>query len=171
MKYEPSEANGAFCVNRETGGREKIKRLLPAHCSGSSHVHHMNVALQLVNWWRVALARFWHVCLEQTMLMMMMRKFFVYLQIFQKKRENKRNVQMYCLPPFLQTREFWSSKANWRLRFSLPSTILDILAELVENTTLLRRAQKVIVCDLWLVDNDPFCVFLCFKPEVCCLWS
>ena len=43
----------------------KIKRLLPVHCSGSSHVHQMNVALQLVNRWRVALARFWQVCLEQ----------------------------------------------------------------------------------------------------------
>ena len=46
-------------------GKIKIKRLLPVHCSGSSHVHQMNVALQLVNRWRVALARFWHVCLEQ----------------------------------------------------------------------------------------------------------
>ena len=43
----------------------KIKGLLQVHCSGSSHVHQMNVALQLVNRWRVALARFWHVCLEQ----------------------------------------------------------------------------------------------------------
>ena len=25
------------------------------------------------------------------------------------------------------------------------------------------RKQKVVVCDLWLVDFDPFCVFLCFK--------
>ena len=48
-----------------TKGGEKIKRLLPVYCSGSFHVHYMNVALQLVNWWRVALARFWHVCLEQ----------------------------------------------------------------------------------------------------------
>ena len=29
--------------------RRKIKRLLPVHCSGSSHVHCMNVAFQLVN--------------------------------------------------------------------------------------------------------------------------
>ena len=43
----------------------KIKRLLPVHCYGSSHVHQMNVALQLVNRWRVALVRFWHICLEQ----------------------------------------------------------------------------------------------------------
>ena len=76
---------------------------------------------------------------------------------------------MYCLLPSLKTREFWRSKANWRLRFSLPSIILDILADLVGNTSLLRRVQKVMVCDLWLVDLDPFCVFLCFK--VCCLWS
>ena len=25
------------------------------------------------------------------------------------------------------------------------------------------RKQKVVVCDLWLVDFDPFCMFLCFK--------
>ena len=49
----------------ETRGGQKIKRLLPVYCSGSFHVQYMNVALQLVNWWPVALARFWHVCLEQ----------------------------------------------------------------------------------------------------------
>ena len=45
---------GAFYENgilREARdqGRRKIKRLLPVHCSGSSHVHYMNVAFQLVN--------------------------------------------------------------------------------------------------------------------------
>ena len=25
------------------------------------------------------------------------------------------------------------------------------------------RKQKVVVCDLWLADFDPFCLFLCFK--------
>ena len=25
------------------------------------------------------------------------------------------------------------------------------------------RKQKIVVCDLWLVDFDPFCLFLCFK--------
>ena len=33
-----------------------VKGLLPVHCSGSSHVHYMNVAFQLVNWLRVVLA-------------------------------------------------------------------------------------------------------------------
>ena len=37
-----------------------------------------------------------------------------------------------------------------------------ILADLLENTCLLHRVQKVMVCDLWLVDFDPFCEFLCF---------
>ena len=32
----------------EIGGGVK-KRLLPVHCRGFSHVHYMNVALQLVN--------------------------------------------------------------------------------------------------------------------------
>ena len=53
----------AWIARREE--EKKIKRLLPVHCSGSSYVRRMNVALQLVHWWRVALARFWHVCLEQ----------------------------------------------------------------------------------------------------------
>ena len=35
-------------LGNEVGGGVK-KRLLPVHCSGFSHVHCMNVALQLVN--------------------------------------------------------------------------------------------------------------------------
>ena len=66
----------------------------------------------------------------------------------------------FALLRFSQICEVWSSKANWRLRFSLPSIIL---ADLLGNKSLLQRVQKVIVCDLWLVDFDPFCVFLCFK--------
>ena len=38
-----------------------------------------------------------------------------------------------------------------------------ILADLLENESLLQRVQKVVVCDLWLVDFDPFGEFLCFK--------
>ena len=44
-----------------------------------------------------------------------------------------------------------------------------ILADLLGNESFLQRVQKVIVCDLWLVDFDPFCEFLCFKVR--CLWS
>ena len=57
-------------------------------------------------------------------------------------------------------REFWSSKAKWHLRFSLLSIIL---ADLLGNRSLLQWAQKVMVCDLWLMDSDPFCVFLFIK--------
>ena len=56
---------------------------------------------------------------------------------------------------FKKKRELSSSKANWRLPFSLP---LIILADLLGNRTLLKQVQKVMVCDLWLVDFDPFCV-------------
>ena len=76
----------------------------------------------------------------------------------------------YSIPPLLlrfsQTCKFWSSKANWRLHFSLLSVILT---DLLENKTLLWRVQKVKVCDLWLVDFNLFSVFLCFKVH--CLWS
>ena len=44
-----------------------------------------------------------------------------------------------------------------------------ILTDLLGNDSFLQRVQKVIVCDLWLVDFDPFREFLCFK--VGCLWS
>ena len=70
------------------------------------------------------------------------------------------------LQRFLKTRELWSSKANWSLRFALLSIIL---ADLLGQRTLLKRVQKVIVCDLWLADFNPFCLFLRFKVR--CLWS
>ena len=41
--------------------------------------------------------------------------------------------------------------SNWRLRFSLPSIILE---DLLGNRTLLKWAQKVMVCDLWLVAHQ-----------------
>ena len=50
--------------------------------------------------------------------------------------------------------------------FSLLSIILE---DLSGNRTLLKWVQKVMVCDLWLVHFDPFCVFLCFKIPY--LWS
>ena len=63
--------------------------------------------------------------------------------------------------------QFWSSKADWRLRFSLPSIIL---ADLLGNRSSLQRVfKKVMVCDLWLVDFDPFCAFLCFKVRCFCM--
>ena len=70
------------------------------------------------------------------------------------------------LQRFLKTRELWSSKANWSLRFALLSIIL---ADLLGQRTLLKRVQKVIVCDPWLADFNPFCLFLRFKVR--CLWS
>ena len=70
------------------------------------------------------------------------------------------------LQRFLKTRELWSSKVNWSLRFSLLSIIL---ADLLGQRPLLKRVQKAIVCDLWLADFHPFCLFLRFK--VGCLWS
>ena len=35
----------------------KKSACLPVHCSGSSHVHFMNVAVQLANWWHMILAK------------------------------------------------------------------------------------------------------------------
>ena len=46
-------------------------------------------------------------------------------------------------------------KSQPRFGFLLPSIILIFL---LGNSTFLKRVQKVMVCDLWLVDFDPFCV-------------
>ena len=62
-------------------------------------------------------------------------------------------IQQILLLRFSKTHALWSSKANWRLHFSLPSIIL---ADLLGNRTLLKWIQKVMVCDLWLVDFDLF---------------
>ena len=74
-------------------------------------------------------------------------------------------IYIYMLLRFSKTLKFWSSKASWHLHFSLPSIIL---ADLLGNRTLLKRVQRIMVCDLWMVDFDPLRVFVCFK--VCCLW-
>ena len=68
---------------------------------------------------------------------------------------------------FSKTRELWGSKANWCLLFSLPSIIL---VDLLGNRSLFQRVQKVMVCDLWLVDFNPFCAFLCFKVRCWRSW-
>ena len=57
---------------------------------------------------------------------------------------------LYCA--FHKKSKFWTSWANWRLRFSLPSIILADL----ENRSLLQRVQKVMVCDLWISNRSVF---------------
>ena len=47
--------------------------------------------------------------------------------------------------------------------FSVPSIFL---ADLLANTCLLARVQKVMVCDSWLMDFDPLLFFSC--PKVRC---
>ena len=59
------------------------------------------------------------------------------------------------------------------LGFSVPSIIL---ADLLGNTYLLAWVQKVMVCDSWLVDFVPFCLFhvegslLCDHPVLGNYW-
>ena len=67
---------------------------------------------------------------------------------------------------FSNTHELWSSKADWCLRFLLLSIML---VDLLGKRTLHKQVQKVMVCDLWLVDFNPFCRFVCCT--ICCLWS
>ena len=56
-----------------------------------------------------------------------------------------------------------------RRNFGFFCSINHLRKPLIGNRCLLERVQKVMVCDLWLVDFDPFSLFLCFK--VPCLWS
>ena len=60
---------------------------------------------------------------------------------------------------FSKTCEFWSSKANWHSHFSLPSIIL---VDLLGNKSLLQQAQKVMVCELWILNR-----FVCFSVLRC----
>ena len=71
--------------------------------------------------------------------------------------------ECYCT---FKNHELWSLKDNWCLQFSLAPIMVT---HLLGNRTLLKQVQKVMVCDLWLVDFDLFCLFLCFKVH--CLWS
>ena len=65
-------------------------------------------------------------------------------------------IYIYMLLRFSKTRKFWSSKANWHLYFSLPSIIL---ADLLGNRNLLKRVQRVMVCDCkWWISMQ----FVCF---------
>ena len=59
----------------------------------------------------------------------------------------------------------WSISILSSKKCQMPITLADLLG----NEIFLQRVQKVIVCNLRLVDFDPFCEFLCFKVR--CLWS
>ena len=81
-----------------------------------------------------------------------------YLIRDEKKCVWLRHFNSIMLLRFSKTRELWNSKANWRLRFSLPSIIL---ADLLENKTLLQRVQKVMygICHWWIsICFGCFCV-------------
>ena len=66
-------------------------------------------------------------------------------------------------------------KFRWPLRKHAVKTVFlwlvhfDPLVKKMSDTNHLSGPLSIIVCDLCLVDFDPFCEFLCFK--VCCLWS
>ena len=60
----------------------------------------------------------------------------------------------YILLRFLKTRQFWSSNANWHLRFSLGSIFLED-----RNRSLLECIQKFMVCDLRILRIR----FVCFS--------
>ena len=59
---------------------------------------------------------------------------------------------------FVRYLSYISSKEHFEgiLGFSVPSVIL---ADLLGNTCLFARVQKVMVCDSGLVDFDLFCLF------------
>ena len=69
------------------------------------------------------------------------------------------------LTAFFKNIRTLKSKANSCLCFSLPSIIL---ADFLGNRTLLKRVQKAMVCDLWLVDLWIHFVFFCVSRFVAC---
>ena len=42
-------------------------------------------------------------------------------------------------------------------------TVINHLSGSLRKQKFSQRVQKTMICDLLLVDFDPFCVFLCFK--------
>ena len=79
--------------------------------------------------------------------------------IFWKSTKSLKRVDFFSLR-FSQTCEFWSSKANRRLRFSLPSIILT---DLLGNKTLLR--SWFLICD-WRISIRFVCS--CISRFVTC---
>ena len=78
---------------------------------------------------------------------------------------------------------FWPNRYQWIAVLFINTRILKFKSQLtfafftvvnhisgsLRKQKFSQWVQKTRICDLWLVDFDPFCVFLCFK--VCCLWS
>ena len=79
----------------------------------------------------------------------------IHLKVGEVVKQNNR-----ILLRFSQTCEFWSSKPNWRLRFSLPSIILT---DLLGNKTFTLKGSKG--HGFWFVIG----MFLFFKVRCC--WS
>ena len=74
-------------------------------------------------------------------------------------KERTRNVTRLNLETFSIYFEFWGLCVfvfHFRCRQSSET-------DLLENRILLQRVQKVMVCGLFLVDFDPFCVVQRFK--------
>ena len=78
----------------------------------------------------------------------------------QKYRSNSGLFKVTCLQLFRMTRD---------LRCQNVFGFFGFFCDVNQNLKAPPRKKKFMVCDLWLVDFDPFCVFLCFK--VCCFWT
>ena len=114
----------------------------------------MNVALQLVNWWRVALARLWHVCLEHdrdaVMFFWLCYKVLLLPPNVPEMKENKRRVNLLLTALFNNTRIL---KLKSQLTFAFFAAVNHLSGP--------RRKQKITSTGskghgLWLADFDPF---------------
>ena len=80
------------CKARDEGRRKISVCYQSTHCSGSSHVHYMNVAFQLV----IDDALIWHVCLKQNIrhaFMFFWRRCSRNLAFISKCSRNKRKIK------------------------------------------------------------------------------
>ena len=84
----------------------------------------------------------------------------IFLSLFSSCRSNSGLFKVTCLQLFRMTRDLRCQKRLW---------IFGLFCDVNQNLKAPLKKKQLMVCDLWLVDFDPFCVFLCFKVR--CIWT
>ena len=72
-----------------------------------------------------------------------------------------KGIKLFCFTALFKNT--LTLKFKSQLTYAFFAAINHLSGPLIGKRTLLQWVQKVMVCDLWLVDLNPFCLFLCFK--------
>ena len=95
------------------------------------------------------------------------------LNLKQRKNENRLKLKISCTK-FYNIVSTFQKHTNSEVQKPTDSLLVVFFAavnhlsrRLRKNNFTDKRVQNVMICDLFLVDLDPFCVFVCFM--VCCL--